>query len=160
MDAAGRDVDPMLASEPSRLVVPAIDVDVDVMDLGLSDTGVLEVPQGAFPVGWYTGSPTPGELGPAIVAGHVSWNGSPGVFERLSELSVGDRVSVLRNNGSTADFAVTRTRTYAKDTFPTDTVYGDINHAGLRLITCGGLDADTGSYKDNVVVFAELIESR
>ncbi len=48
--------------------------------------------------------------------------------------------------------------TYAKSDFPTDAVYGDIDHAGLRLITCGGFfDEDTGDYEDNVVVFAELV---
>ena len=37
------------------------------------------------------------------------------------------------------------------------TVYGDIEHAGLRLITCGGsFDSSARSYDDNIVVFAEL----
>jgi hypothetical protein len=36
-------------------------------------------------------------------------------------------------------------------------VYGDIDHAGLRLITCGGaFDDATGHYLDNIVVFATL----
>jgi len=30
-------------------------------------------------------------------------------------------------------------------------------HCGLRLITCGGLDPDTDSYEENVVVFAALV---
>ena len=151
------DGEPMGASEPDRLVVPAIDVDVDVMDLGLTDAGVLEVPPEAFPAGWYTGSPSPGELGPAIVAGHVSWNGTPGVFERLDELSPGDLVSIVREDGSTARFAVSRIRTYPQDDFPTDAVYGDIDHPGLRLITCAGLNPETGTYEDNIVVYAALV---
>lgn len=146
----------MPGSPPDRLVVPAIGVDVDVMDLGLTRSGALEVPPGAFPAGWYVGSPTPGELGPAVVAGHVSWSGVPGVFERLGELAEGDAVTVVRDDGSRAEFTVTRTRQYAKDAFPTTTVYGDLDHAGLRLITCGGLDPATGDYDDNVVVFARL----
>ncbi len=150
---------PMVASEPARLEIPALDVDVDVMDLGLTDRGVLEVPQGAYPAGWYTGSPTPGELGPAIVAGHVTWNGTDGVFLRLHELARGDHVLVTRTDGSVADFTVSETEQYAKDAFPTATVYGDIDHAGLRLITCGGLDPDSGVFEDNVVVFAELTDS-
>lgn len=147
---------PMVASPPSRLVVPSIGVDVDVMDLGLTDQGVLEVPPGAFPAGWYVGSPAPGQLGPAVIAGHVRWNATPGVFARLQELTVGDTVSVLREDGSVAEFSVTSSERYSKDAFPTSTVYGDIGFAGLRLITCGGLDAVTGDYDDNVVVFAAL----
>jgi hypothetical protein len=49
--------------------------------------------------------------------------------------------------------------TYPKDRFPTDEVYGDTAGAELRLITCGGaFDRGAGSYTDNVVVDAVLIE--
>jgi sortase (surface protein transpeptidase) len=73
------------------------------MDLGLEPDGTLEVPPGAFPAGWYTGAPTPGELGPAVIAGHISWRG-PGVFHDLHRLSVGDLVTVSRADGTAADF--------------------------------------------------------
>lgn len=149
--------DPLAESPPDRLVVPSLGLDADVMDLGLAGDGTLEVPPGAFPAGWYTGSPTPGELGPAVVAGHVSWNGTPGVFEDLDDLGSGDSVEVVREDGSTAQFVVTRTEDYDKDEFPTEAVYGDLDHAGLRLITCGGLDPASGVYEDNVVVFADLV---
>jgi hypothetical protein len=47
---------------------------------------------------------------------------------------------------------------YPKDAFPTERVYGDIDHAGLRLITCGGaFDRAARSYRDNVVVYAGLV---
>lgn len=36
-------------------------------------------------------------------------------------------------------------------------VYGDIDHAWLRLITCGGLDNVSEKYEANLVVFADLI---
>ncbi len=153
-------VTPLGASVPERLTIAAIGVDVDVMDLGLTPGGTLEVPPGAFPAGWYDGSPTPGELGPAILAGHVSYDGTPGVFERLGEVAVGAEVAVLRQDGTTAIFTVTHTESYAKSAFPTSTVYGDIDHPGLRLITCSGLDASTGTYEDNTVVFAELSGTR
>ena len=150
------DASPLPSSAPRRLRIPAIGVATDVVDLGLTEAGELEVPAGAFPAGWYAGSPTPGTLGPAVLAGHVSYDGTPGVFERLSEVVVGDRVSVLRADGRVADFRVTRTRHYPKTRFPSEAVYGDLGHAGLRLITCGGLDAATSTYRDNVVVYARL----
>jgi hypothetical protein len=44
---------------------------------------------------------------------------------------------------------------FPKTAFPTERVYGDLDHAGVRLITCGGeFDRDHRSYRDNVVVFA------
>jgi len=150
----------MVAAAPVRLHIPSIGVDSELMDLGLQADGTLEVPPNGFPAGWYTGAPTPGELGPAVIAGHVDWGGQPGVFFDLRELSSGDEIEITRQDGSTARFRVTRVEQFAKDEFPTQMVYGDIDHAGLRLITCGGaFDPQMRSYNDNLVVFAELIGS-
>src|SRR5450756_2608341 len=86
-------------STPVRLRIAAIGVDSGLMDLGLRADGSLEVPPSGFPAGWYTGGPTPGELGPAIIAGHIDWNG-PGVFYNLHNLKPGDQVTVTRADGS------------------------------------------------------------
>jgi Sortase domain len=137
--------------------IPAIGVDSGLMDLGLNTDGSLEVPPNGFPAGWYTGGPTPGELGPAIIAGHIDWNG-PGVFYNLHNLQPGDQVTVTRADGSHPAFRVSKVAQYPKDQFPTTLVYGNIDHAGLRLITCGGsFDSQSGHYDDNTVVFADLI---
>ena len=146
----------MPKSVPVRLRVPGIGVDSKLIDLGLKRDGTLGTPPGAFPAGWFTGAPTPGEVGPAIIAGHVRYE-TPGVFARLTEMRRGDMILVNRNDGSTARFRVTRLARFAKSEFPTKQVYGDIDHAGLRLITCGGLDAKTNEFDENVVVFAELV---
>jgi sortase (surface protein transpeptidase) len=149
---------PLAESRPVRVQIPAIGVDSDLMDLGVQDDGTLEVPPAGFPAGWFTDAPTPGELGPAVIAGHVDWAGSPGVFAELRDVVVGDEVTVAREDGSTAVFRVSQVGQFAKDAFPTAAVYGDLDHAGLRLITCGGeFDADAQSYLDNTVVFADLV---
>lgn len=146
-------------SVPVRLQIPAIGVDSTLMPLGLNPDGTMQVPPSGFPAGWYTGAPTPGELGPAIIAGHIDWNG-PGVFYELRRVVPGDTISVTRADARVAVFRVTRVAQYAKDAFPTSLVYGDIDHAGLRLITCGGSwDAQAHHYTDNTVVFAELESS-
>jgi hypothetical protein len=148
----------LAASVPVRVTIPAIGVDSPLLALGLQDDGTLAVPPDGAQAGWFTGAPTPGELGPAVIAGHVDWGGAPGVFFRLRELSTGDRITVTREDGSTAVFAVQRVERFPKDAFPTDTVYGDIDHAGLRVITCGGsFDHLARSYVDNTVVFADLV---
>jgi hypothetical protein len=150
----------MAASTPVRIRIPAIGVDSGLMALGLQSDGSLEVPPEGFPAGWYTEAPTPGELGPAIIAGHVDWNGSPGVFFALRDLARGAEVTVAREDGRTALFRVTSVEQFPKGAFPTDAVYADIDHAGLRLITCGGhFDRQARSYSDNIVVFAALISS-
>jgi sortase (surface protein transpeptidase) len=144
-------------STPVRLRIPDIGVDSRLMDLGLRADGSLQVPPSGFPAGWYTGGPTPGELGPAVVAGHVDWKG-PGVFVNLHKLKPGELVVISRADGSQPTFRVSRVARYPKDQFPTALVYGDLDHAGLRLITCGGsFNSRTGHYEDNVVVFADLV---
>jgi hypothetical protein len=147
-------------SEPVRVEIPALGVVSDVVGLGLRADGTMEVPSGAYPAGWYTGAPTPGELGPAIIAGHVNWAGEPGVFARLHEIEPGAEVVVRRRDGSTAVFRAERVTAYPKDQFPTEAVYGNIDHPGLRLITCGGeFDHHTDSYVDNIVVHATFVGS-
>ncbi len=150
---------PMSESAPVRLTIASIGVDTPLMDLGLMPDGSLEVPPDGTLAGWYTGAPTPGERGPAVIAGHVDWIG-PAVFHDLNLVVPGDLIDVARTDGSTAVFAVTEVGQYPKDEFPTEAVYGAVSFAGLRVITCGGVfNKATGHYDDNIVVFAELVSS-
>jgi len=148
---------PLTRSSPVRLQIGAIGVDSALMHLGLRTDGSMAVPPRAFPAGWYDGGPTPGELGPAIIAGHIDMKG-PGVFFRLRDVKPGDQITVTRADGSKPVFRVTRVSQFSKGRFPTALVYGNIDHAGLRLITCGGsYNSRTGHYEDNVVAFADLV---
>jgi sortase family protein len=146
------------AAEPTGLDVPAIGVHVaDIVKLGLDDNDELQIPDDAAVTGWYPLSPAPGDPGPAVIAGHVNYNGVPGVFAHLRELRPGDDVKVTRADGTTATFRVYAADRYAKAAFPADKVYGNTEGSELRLITCGGeLDQAAHSYRDNVVVSARL----
>jgi Sortase domain len=147
----------MPASPPVRVRIPALKVDTAVAGLGQEADGSMQVPPDARTVGWYTKAPTPGALGPAVLAGHVDFKGRAGTFAKLSTLRPGDRVVIARRDGTVATFAVTKVERYAKNRFPSAAVYGPIDHAGLRLITCGGdFDGSAGHYRDNVVAYAAL----
>ena len=148
------------ASTPVRVLIPALEVNTRLIELGLRPDGTMEVPTSPDLAGWYDGAPTPGELGPAVITAHVRWNGRTGVFADLRKLDPGDQIGVRRADGTLALFEVLHVEEYAKDRFPTDDVYGDIQHAGLRLITCAGdVDPETGEYADNLVVYAGLVGS-
>lgn len=146
-------------TEPEWLAIPAIGVFTNLVRLGLSAQGTLQVPPTAAVAGWYTGSPRPGQVGSSIIAGHVDSRLGPGVFYRLSQMRRGEYVYVIRANHTVAVFEVTSLRAYAKSSFPTKAIYGPVPDAELRLITCGGtFDFATGSYLSNVVVYATLIK--
>jgi Sortase domain len=142
-------------SQPVSLTIPAIGVQGNIIHLGLTSSGALQVPSSTAVAGWYTGSPRPGAVGSAVIAGHIDSKTGPGIFFRLSALHPGDQVYVRRADGTLADFKVTVVREFAKDTFPTAAVYGAVPDSELRLITCGGtFDPQLGSYLSNTVVYA------
>lgn len=147
------------ASEPVRLVVERIGLDDALMELDRRPDRTLEVPPEGpgSPAGWYRRSPTPGEPGPSVLLGHVNaTGGGPGVFAGLHRLVPGDRITVTRRDGSAAVFTVDAAERYAKNAFPTLRVYGNTAGPELRLITCDGYDPATGSFDENLVVYASL----
>ncbi len=152
---------PLPRARPNRLQIPMIGVDTALIDLGLERDGTLQVPPDGTRAGWFTGAPSPGERGPAVITGHVDWAGHQGVFYDLRRLKAGAPITIVRQDGSTAVFIVTGTQQVPKGTFPTRAVYGDVNHPALRLITCGGsFDHTAHSYRDNIVVYADLLTTR
>ncbi len=150
-------------SMPVRLDIPSIGVNTSIMELGVNPDRTVAVPpiEANSPAGWYRMSPTPGQLGPSVLLGHVTVGKfGKGVFFRLATLHPGDHVNVHRADGSVAVFSVDKVAEYPKSQFPTQAVYGNIDHAGLRLITCGGArNAMTQAYSDNVVVYASLVSA-
>jgi len=157
---ADTDLGPVLtASPPVAVGIPSIGVRTsNLVDLGLGADGSLEAPRDFSSVGWYTAGPSPGQLGPAVLAGHVDSHNGPAIFYRLGALRPGARVTVGRKDGSTATFSVDRVQRFPKNRFPTALVYGSTNRSELRLITCGGsFDQKSGHYVDNVVAFAHLV---
>ncbi|SDC01287.1 Sortase family protein [Geodermatophilus telluris] len=145
------------SAPPSRLRVPAIGVDTALADLGLDAAGALAAPADPDRAGWFARGTVPGDVGPAVLAGHVDSVDGPAVFARLRELVPGDEVLVDRADGTTARFRVTDVERHRKDAFPTEAVYGPTADPQLRLVTCGGdFDRSVRSYEDNVVVFAQM----
>jgi Sortase domain len=143
--------------EPRRLSIETLGVSADIVTVGLRPDGALDPPGDAADVGWYPGGSKPGEIGPAVLVGHLDSPEGDGVFARLAQLSSGDVVTVEGANGSVATFAVYSVTSYPRDDFPSETVYGATPDAQLRLITCGGAYRKGHGYEENVVVAASLV---
>lgn len=147
-------------SAPTTITIPRIGVDASIMSLGTNPDGTVQVPplERAQLAGWYEPGPSPGEIGNAVIVGHVdSAEMGPAVFFSLGALQPGDTVTVTREDGQQATFTVESVKAYPKTEFPTEQVYGPGDRPGLRVVTCGGVfDEAVGSYPDNVVVFASM----
>ncbi|MFJ7128951.1 class F sortase [Streptomyces sp. NPDC098101] len=150
--------EPLPASDPVRVRIPAIGVDARLMRLALDGEGRLEPPPPNLPAfaGWYARGTPPGSPGTAVLTGHLDTPAGPAVFHRLGSLTRGAGIAIERADGRTALFTVDAVEEYAKDSFPDDEVYGGSGRPELRLITCGGdWSGDTG-YRANTVVYATL----
>jgi sortase (surface protein transpeptidase) len=144
---------------PVGISIPTIRVKSTLVPLGLNPDGSVEVPPIEKPkqAGWFDRGPGAGEVGPFVVLGHVDSYTEAGVFYRLRDLRVGDRIDVDRRDGSRVTYLVDRVDRVPKDGFPTDAVYGDVARPEIRLITCGGdFDESRHSYEDNMIVFGHL----
>lgn len=142
---------------PVRLRVPAAHVDSALQRLGRNADGTIAVPNDPQVAGWYAQGPRPGQPGPAVILGHVDSVTGPAVFFHLTQLAPGDAIMVDSADGSTRTFRVTSLTRVPKNQFPTDLVYLPTLQPALRLVTCGGsFDRAAHSYRDNVIVFADL----
>ena len=141
---------------PTRVQIPAIEVDKAMVGVGLLDNGAMQTPDFGL-AAWYELGPRPGAPGPAVLLAHVDSKAGPDVFHRLRELQPGDRVTVYHQYGS-ATFAVDALEQVDKEQLPYDRIWPETAEPVLRLITCGGsFDHSTGNYHDNVIVYAHLV---
>jgi hypothetical protein len=154
-------LDPVTAAsaEPVALRLPGRVGAEPIVPQGLDEDGALTVPADGELVGWWSGGVRPGEVGPAVLVGHVATSEGPAVFAGLHELEPGDLLDVHQRGGGTITFEVTRLQQVEKARFPFEDVYGPTGGAELRLVTCGGpVDPTTGWYLHNVIVHAVALD--
>ena len=144
-------------SPPVRVEIPGIGVSSPLVRLGRNRDGTMQVPTDFQVAGWFAEGPQPGQLGPAVIAGHVDSRTGPAVFYRLRELRPGDLIRVTRADRREVRFVVESLASYPKQALPTELVYGSTTSPSLRLITCAGsFDRARRSYRDNLVVSAVI----
>jgi sortase (surface protein transpeptidase) len=150
-------ISPTVRSVPLTLSIPAIGLRVPLSQLGLNPNHTVQVPTNFQEPGWYEFGPSPGQIGSAVILGHVDSYRGPAVFFRLRDLRPGDHVDVSLADGVVTHFVVRQVAEYPKAHFPTVSVYGQRGYSALQLVTCGGVfDTQTRSYLSNVVVYTSL----
>lgn len=143
----------------ARLKIPKIKVDAPVIYAGLTPAGEIAVPKGPVEVSWFNLGPKPGEIGSAIISGHYGWKDKiPAVFDNLSKLKKGDKVTFQDEKGVTTTFVVRATKIYSQNAKATEVFVSTDGKAHLNLITCGGVwDKKQKSYSTRLVVFTDKI---
>jgi sortase (surface protein transpeptidase) len=147
-------------SVPIAVRIPAIGLAVWLTQLGLNANGTVEVPTSVKAPGWFSPGPSPGQVGSAVILGHVDSSQGPGVFFQLRTLQPGDPITVNLADGVVATFKVTSVVMYQKSQFPDQQVYGSNGSSELQLVTCGGtFDPETGHYLSNIVVYSSFVSA-
>ncbi len=146
-------------ARPVRLNIPAIGVSTRLVRLGLQGNGAVQVPGNPDVAGWFRLGPPPGGVGSSVILGHVDSTAGPAVFANLGHLRFGQRVRVLRTDGSTVIFRVVKVVAYPNARFPAHKIYGRLHGRRLNLVTCGGAyDNSKGGYQSNVVVYTRQLK--
>lgn len=150
---------PTPSPPPARLIIPRIGVDAPVAPLGEDATGAMASPDSPRVVGWWDEGTAPGDLGSAVLDGHVDFaNYGAAVFWNLHLLMPGDSVQVVSTVGQVLTFTVSEVTTFdAADNSNIDEIYRRDDQPRLNLITCAGtFNPRTHNYDKRIVVFTTL----
>ena len=142
---------------PRRLEIPKLGVNARVQYVGLNSNGEMGAPSNGDDVAWFNLGTKPGEVGSAVIAGHLDdKNGHPAVFWNIHKLKVGDDVYIIDGNGNKKHFRVISLEKYKTGAAPMKKIFGSNDGIYLNLITCGGVwDKTKNNYTERLVVFTK-----
>lgn len=145
-------------AKPTHLTIPAINLDAAIEEVGLTKRGAMAAPTDTNATGWFNLGYLPGEIGNAVITGHVDtlWL-QPAVFANLEDLTVGDELNVTDANGNVFTFKVRQLATYNVNELPLTEIFGPAPVPQLNLITCSGKWSwKLGTYLERTVVYTSL----
>jgi len=150
---------PEFSALPTALRIPSINLEAQFgPTLGVQSNGEIEVPESFDELGWYHHGPLPGNIGPAVILGHVDSFKGPAVLFNLGQVNVGDSIFITNKEGVEVEFVIEKLDRPSQSSFPTSEVYGDLDYPGLRLITCSGTyNRGIQRYTHNLIVYAKVV---
>ena len=154
-------LDASAASPPSRLVIPELDVDATVDDVGVQDDGAMVIPAEPTSVGWYRYGSAPADPeGNTVIAGHVATReDGKGALAALRGAKPGMQVTVTTADGTEHEYEVTGREAIVKKALPVEEIFARDGRPLLVLITCGGeYIPELRSHRDNIVVTATPVD--
>ena len=143
---------------PVRLLIPSIGVNAAVEQVGNKADGSMGTPSKFGDVAWYAMGSAPGQAGNAVIDGHVD-NAltTAGVFMHLSQIALGDTVTVVNASGTPMSFTVNNIEEIPADSALAASIFSTTGPSQLVLITCdGSWVPNAKSFDKRLVVFASL----
>lgn len=137
------------------LSLPSLGIDAPVIESGVTQDLVLQVPSDPSVLGRWSDGARPGDgTGSVVLAGHVSYRGELGVLHTLQKLEPGDEAVLTTTGGEQVRYVADQVDVYKKSGLPYQQIFQFDIPERLVLITCGGkFDRSTGHYDSNVVAY-------
>jgi LPXTG-site transpeptidase (sortase) family protein len=146
---------------PIRLIIPEINFNSNIEQVGLIANNTLGVPKGRNDVAWFDAGTRPGNIGSAVIDGHYGWwanDGLPAVFNNLPKLHKGDYIYVEDNKGIMISFVVSKIQIYNPQSDSAKVFSSNDGKSHLNLITCEGIwNNVTKTYSNRMVVFTNKV---
>ena len=142
--------------QPVQIRISAIGAIIPIIPVGVTPTGIIDTPHNFVQAGWYEGGISPGEIGGAVIDGHVdNGAGIDGVFKHLRDVRVGDEIAVTMSDGGVIGFRVIDSIAYPYAKVPMADIVHKSGAAYLSLITCHGTwNPETKAYDERLIVTA------
>ena len=149
------------SSLPARLTIPSLGINTHIQYVGENAQGNMRAPDNFTDVAWYEYGTVPGDVGSAVIDGHVDNGlGLDGVFKHLSDIIVGADVYIETNGGTMLHFKVSDIEVYPYQNVPTAALFTQHDAAHLNLITCDGTWVAGGdTYDHRIVIYTRLVNS-
>jgi LPXTG-site transpeptidase (sortase) family protein len=142
---------------PTRLRIPSIGVDANVVGVGLLSDGSMDVPDNLWTTAWLSSGARPGLPGSTVIAGHRGV-GTPAVFSHLENVRPGERIFVSDATGAELVYEVTGVVSVDLSPSSQVDVFGPTTTQQLVLITCfGKYSSIARTYDHRLVVVTRLL---
>lgn len=156
-------IGPTLGSvgEPTRIVVPSLDIDAPVVPIALDRDRVLRPPDDPQTIGWWDRSAQPGATkGQALLTGHSVRLGD-GAMDTLGDVRRGATVQIVgaddgKDKPKIASYTVQKVFVYSRKQVSdhSEDLFSQKRHPRrLVLVTC--TDWDGNEYQSNIIVYAQ-----
>ncbi len=138
---------------PYKIVIPALNVNSDILPTGLHANGKLAIPENKKAVGWYKASAAPDSNSSVLLTAHKD-SSSP--LNSLITIKNGDVIEILNSEGRSYWYLVTSLEFYATGEVPMQQIV--TANKGEKLVIVipnGSWIEETADFSERFVVIAE-----